>query len=642
MPGVSQPPLGASSARQPGATDRGEPGGQDHVVFQAGGDGLPGTEREPVAIGAPPSERPSSRLRSTARALRRSRLEAVILLLIGVVVFMPSLTTPFLLDDYLHVSMLEGTFPAKRSAFDLYDFINDTDRPVLVARGLLPWWSHPHLQVRFFRPLASALRWADHQAFGTRPLPLHLHSLAWWVLAVLAARRLFRRALSPRAARIALIAFALAPCHALPLGWLANREALISLALGTVALGAHLRWREGGGLRWAVLGAAGFSASLLAGEYGLGFAGYVLAREIVERGRPLVRRALGLATFALPAAGYLLVRALLGYGSYGSGFYADPFSETATFLREVPRRLGTLLVEGWFSLDNDTLTAATPGWLLALVVALAAALLYLPLRRAYRALDAGRRSMVAWLSLGSVLALPPMVAVMPSPRLLGASMLGVAVAVGMLLDHAWFGAPAPAPERRGARELAGLAALALGFAHLVHAPVTSWLVGQSFRETAASFREHVEELRARLGDMRDAEIGVLRAFGSSFFLPFALDERGKPPLRWRILAQTGHALVLARDAHTLDIVVPEDAALFPPGVGNLFLPASSRLAAGTVIHVPGMRVTILEVGREGPRAARFRLDRRLDASSLVWLTEGRAGFAQAELPQIGFGLPFDP
>ena len=56
--------------------------------------------------------------------------------------------------------------------------------------------------------------------------------------------------------------FALAPCHAVPLAWLANRYALITLCFGTWALGAYLRWREGRALRDAALAALLFILAL--------------------------------------------------------------------------------------------------------------------------------------------------------------------------------------------------------------------------------------------------------------------------------------------------------------------------------------------------------------------------------------------
>ncbi|MCC6527919.1 MAG: glycosyltransferase family 39 protein [Polyangiaceae bacterium] len=564
-------------------------------------------------------------------------------MLVGFAVFLPSLRTPFLLDDYLHASMLEGTYPVERGPFDLYDFINDHDRPVLVERGMLPWWTHPELKVRFFRPLSSALRWLDHQAFGNAPFPAHLHSFAWWALAVLAVHTLLRRSLAPRAAALASFVFALAPCHTMPLAWLANREALVSLALGSVALVAHLRFREPGG-RWrdAALATVLFALALLGGEYAIALGGYVLARELLARGEPLGRRIAGVLPFAVPAAAYLGVRAALGYGTYGSGFYADPFREPLGFLRDVPRRLATLVTEGWLSLDDDTLVSATPGWVVALLALGVVTFLALPLRRTLLALEPERRRALGLLLLGSFLALPPMLATMPAPRLLGASMIGIAAAVGTLLDQVWFPVAGAKEGPRLARELAGLAALGLGFAHLVHGPLTSLFVGERFRRFSAEFRGHADDLRARIGAHEGKQVMVLRAAGASFFLPFALDERGTPPWRWRALSHTGHVLMLARDRRTFDLVVPEDQGLFPSEPGNLFRDWRDPLAPGSVYTVPGVRVTVLEVGRRGPRAARYELDRDWDDPALAWITEGAAGFPEAELPEPGYGKPFDP
>src|SRR5512133_3763042 len=53
---------------------------------------------------------------------RRGWLALGLLFLIGALVYLPALRSPFLLDDYLHASMIDGTFPARRGPFDLYNF----------------------------------------------------------------------------------------------------------------------------------------------------------------------------------------------------------------------------------------------------------------------------------------------------------------------------------------------------------------------------------------------------------------------------------------------------------------------------------------------------------------------------------------
>ncbi len=587
-------------------------------------------------------------------------LPVALILLAGAVLFLPALRCPLFLDDYFQTSMVEGTYPAPRGPFDLYDFVGDADRATLLDRGLLPWWSHPHITVRFLRPLSSALIYfVDHRLLGNRPLLSHLHSFAWWAAAALAARAVYRRALAPRAALLATIVFALASCHALPLVWLANREALVSLTFGILALGALQRFRERGSPLAVASAALLFSLSLLGGEYAMSFAGYALALALIgprsTMGAPLVaapssapkppskraRRLFGLLSFAVPAGVYLFARARLGYGTDGSGFYHDPFQHPLAFLLRVPRRLLTLLAEGWLTLDPDLLEPSTPAWILVVIVVVGVAVLAVPLRRALANLDEEKRGQAWWLLLGSLLSLFPMLAVMPAPRVLGAAFVGIAATVGLILDRAWF---PPLPEPRvGASEWSGLVALGLGFAHLVHGPVTSWVVTRNCRAEAMFFAEHAATLRERVTDPAHQEVVLVRGLGGPVFvLPYALDARGTPPARWRILALGGHVLVLTRDAHTVELVAGRGRSLFPADEGNLFRGEGAPLAVGDVVRVPGMRVTILEVVETGPRRARFELDEALDSPSLVWVADRFDGIQDGTPPPIGFGKPFDP
>src|SRR5688572_22493226 len=167
------------------------------------GDRLSSTNSEEKA---PTTPRPGGR-----ETKEHQRLRSYFVFLAGLAVFAPAIASPFFLDDYLHASMVEGTFPGKRSPFDFYDFVDDANRAEMLERGLVPWWASPNLTIRFFRPLSSALLYADHKVFGHHALPMHLHSLVWWVCAVLLVRSRFRASFSPRVAAIATAIFALAP-----------------------------------------------------------------------------------------------------------------------------------------------------------------------------------------------------------------------------------------------------------------------------------------------------------------------------------------------------------------------------------------------------------------------------------------------
>jgi hypothetical protein len=596
-----------------------------------------------TAVVAPTSTFPSPDLRAGASPggllpglLRRYPLLIVLgILLLGVGVYLPSLRSEFLLDDYLHASMIDGTFPVHRGPLDIYDFVSDGERPILVARGMLPWWAHPQLRIRFLRPLPSFLRWAEQHAFGHATLGPHLHSFLWWIAVVLVGRRLFRRLLPPRPALLATIIFALAPCHALPIAWLANREALISLTLGALALTSYLRWREEGGVLHAVVAAGLFAVSMVGGEYALGFGAYVLAFELLAWGEPLWRRGVGLLLFGVPAAGYLAVWAALHYGTAGSSFYVDPIHQPLPFLSIAPRRLATLLVQEWMTIDSDD--TASP-WMFAAFVVVGFILVAVPIRRVLAAQEPRVRGRAQALLLGSHLALLPVLAADPSPRVLGAAMLGLVPTFALVLDHAWF--PAPQPERRGAAELTGLVALGIGFAQLVHGPVTSWMIGEKYRRTSVDFLAAIREMQDRIGDPEKLELFAVRGGQSAFFLPFALAREGKMPGRWRVLSTTGHTLGLRTGPRTLELIVPKDQRMVSRDV---FRSVDAVLQPGEVIDTPGLRATILEVGTEGPRRVRFEMDRDLDDPDNSWFEEsGRGTFPAAPPPQPGFGRPYDP
>jgi hypothetical protein len=559
------------------------------------------------------------------------------ILVLGAIVFLPAIRTPFFLDDYLHIAMVEGTFPVRRNPLDLYNFVDDGARPTLVSHGFLPWWAHPQLTIRFLRPLSSALLFVDHNVFRGHPLPMHLHSLAWWALAVLAVRALYLRAFSPRVSLIATAIFALAPCHTMPLAWLANREAIVSLAFGALALGAHDAWRKAERRRDALLSALLFTLAFLGGgEYAIAFGGYVLALELLDK-RSLAKRALGAAPFALPGIVYLAVRAWLDYGAVGSGFYSDPIKAPLSFVTAMPWRFVALVAKGWLSVDAHSYLPSSPRWLLALGIALLVAIAAVPMRRALTGLEGAPRRAATWLAAGSVFSLAPVLAVVPNARILGVATIGVASAIAILLEHAWF--PSTRPPRRGLAELTQLVALGLGFAHLIHGPVSACLEARHLRHDADGFATRAKWLHERVDTTTN--VGIVRGLAMTMFMPFAIDPDARPPRAWRLLAHCGHVLVLRRDERTIELVVPRGRSIIPEAELSLYRSSDIPFRPGDVVNAPGMTVTIVDADEHGPTRARFDFDED-PALSYVWFSEDFDAWHTADLPQAGFGAPFDP
>jgi len=188
-------------------------------------------EAAPTALATPAS----ARGKTVSEWSRRAVLPLIALFAFAV--HLPVLGAARLQDDYNQTAMIAGRYPSHPGPLDLYDFINDGNRSALIERGFLPWWTDPKMELRFLRPLSSALLWLDYRVFGESGIVFeHLHSLFWWALASVGLFTLLKRLFSPRVATLGVLVFAIAPCHDLPLTWIANREALVSVAIGTFAL----------------------------------------------------------------------------------------------------------------------------------------------------------------------------------------------------------------------------------------------------------------------------------------------------------------------------------------------------------------------------------------------------------------------
>lgn len=569
-------------------------------------------------------------------------LALCLLVLLGAVVFWPALTTPFFLDDFLQSAMVHGRFPGVRGPLTLYDFIGDDNRDALFARGFLPWWTDPRLTLRFLRPLSSLLLFLSHRWFGAWPFVMHVHSFAWWVAAVLSARALFRRYLAPRAAAFATVVFALSPCHGLPLGWLANSEALMALTLSTLGLTAMLRWREEGGWRLAAWSLLAFSLALAAGEYGLGCAGYVVAFTLsTPKGAP--RRWRSVLLFALPTIGYLVARRTLGYGALASGFYQDPLQDTGLFLNHVPWRFVALMLMGWFTQQETAAwrLVGDPEWRSVAGLIVMVPILVLVLRHVGRQLRPEVRTTMWTFVGGSLLSFLPLLAVLPSLRLLGVAMLGIAPAVGLVLDMAWFGRETEA--RHGLDELTAIVAMLLGFGHLIHSPARAWINSRQIKKHAVDFGKRTAELAKRLEGKSSADIVVILGLDDVFFYGFGLEALGVRDTHWTVLSHTGHVLCLRRDPSTIELVVGPESGIYPAAWGDLYRSELHPLRQGETFVTDEYYATVGETGRFGPRKVRFQFPSDLDDPRWVWVSESRPlDFQDAKPPKVGFGVPFDP
>ncbi|MEM6795425.1 MAG: hypothetical protein AAF725_15715 [Acidobacteriota bacterium] len=595
----------------------------------------------------PQALKPGVHLESLRAAARR-RWPLILLAWIALL-YQPTLGEGFRVDDHYHRAALTGALPGGAvPATRLFDFsyLEDERGQDLVRLGMLPWWSQEGVRLSFLRPIAGLTHGLDFRLWPERPALMHLHSVAWFAAAMLSAWLLFRRLLTARGAALASLIAAGAPGYALAVGWLANRNAVVALALGVAALGAHDAWRRLGSLPAALLAPPLLIAAVLANEGAVAAGAYLLAYAAFLDRSP--GRWLALAPCALSGLAWAAAYRLAGAGIRGSGVYIDPLSDPLRFLAAAAERLPLLLWGQWaFPGPELHLLLAAP-WDLAFVASgalLAPALgaLLWPLRR-----DPASR----FFAFGMALSWLPACATFPAGRLLFFSTLGFAGLLARLLERTFL---------EGARGWRRAGALTLAIVHLAVAPLSVraslHLEGLGrldglITEAAAS----VQNAR-RAGPIEPGETWVLSGAPSSFLVAFlavlgALE--GAPPpdsvvllssgIYGGELTRTGLREIAARPAGGYLAGVREDPAgdNAPPlelRRALLLLDSLYRSAPFTLGERVSLRQAEVEVTALGPggRAleATFRFRRSLEDPRYRWLCWRGGGFSPCRPPAVG-------
>ena len=536
------------------------------------------------------------------------------LLVVIAVLCLPALWVGYQLDDWHQQVILRD--PARDPLWELFTFAEPARNEALRAAGRLPWWAPPELQVQLWRPLSALTHQLDHAIAPGSAVVAHLHSLGWMLALVAAATALFRRIHGPSAvAGLAAVLYAVDEAHGLPVGWISNRNALITGVLGIVAVLAHDRAVTRGRGQWQA--PAVLLLALLAGEAAVAAAGWIAAHALfIERGPP-GRRLTRLLPVAAVVVLWRLVYVRAGGGTRGSGLYLDPLSEPLGFLAAMPGRVMILLGDQIFSLPSMGTSFLSDGPRRAITVACALALaaaarLAWPLLRSQRI--AG-----FWLA-GMLLSCVPIAATFPASRLLTFVGLGGAGLLAMLVEQtAWRARPLP-------RWLGGLLLL-----HLVLAPLALPAHTFSPRLIAALLVSPCADV---LGDaVEGATVIYVNAneLCASCAVP-SLQTRGRPAPRRVAVLGTGHypMTLTGIDARTLEMSVP--AGMQSLEADRLFR-ADEPLPLGHQVVLPAARYEVTGHNPDG-RVSRVRitLPVPLTDPSLRWYAAESGLLAPLEPP----------
>jgi len=268
------------------------------------------------------------------------RFRVAIVVVLGVALFLPSLDTGFAVDDWFHLGLVEGAeFMPERGPLELFRFFTESERGFWPVQGdFLPWWAGDDFGASFFRPLTSLSHHIDYGLFGRFAAAHHLTSLLCWGLLLVVVMRFFQvladdSGRGPVCVLLAGLIYALDDAHLWNVGWLANRNALISVGLAVTALLLYHRYRRYGGL--GALGGtlAAYILALCGGESAIALPMWVLAYELcLAHGAPSTRLRAA-APVAVVTALYLVWWSQAGYGASGSDLYISPFDRPLDFVR---------------------------------------------------------------------------------------------------------------------------------------------------------------------------------------------------------------------------------------------------------------------------------------------------------------------
>lgn len=521
------------------------------------------------------------------------------------------------------------------SATGLFTFSNGRweDNQRLIDMGLAPWWMYPGARSSFLRPVTFLTHWLDYRLWPDRPQLMHLQSVAWYAVLVLTVAWFYRSHMGAIwVAGLAGLLYAIDDAHGTPIGWLANRNALLTTLFGVLALIAHHGWRSQAARGGWIMALVCLILSLLSNEAGVATIAYLVAYALFLDRAAWSSRLRGLAPYFVVVLVWRVLWWQGGFGSTGLGLYVDPGSQPLEFLAAMVYRAPLLLLGQWGvpPADLSMFLGRTGGvghWLAAIVFLLVMIVVFLPLLR--------RDVLSRYFALGMVLALIPSCTTFPSDRI----RMFVGVGAMGLLSRFFQEMMVPHPEwprSRAWRMTARSTCVFLVIVHLIVAPLvlpvrTAMPLGPPWVTKQLDVRTPLD------ASVRDQTVVLVNGPSAFYvgYLPIRRALDGLPPPRHtRILSPSGAAVTLTRrDARTL-VVRPADGYLAMP-FDQLYRARKHSFALGERVELTGMSAEVTALTADGrPAEAVFHFSVELEDPSLRWLQWVDGDFVPFTPPEI--------
>ena len=591
----------------------------------------------------------SGRFVHSLRGWLEIRHAPLILAIMAVVVMLPALGHGWFLDDMMFRARFlassettgemeeaggpfKGTGRLSEAMSGLYAFFKDEGIEKVMDYGAIPWWTDPACRISFWRPVTSFTMWLDYQLYPNSAALQHLHSILWFGGAVLVLAILYRRVGGAVwVAGLAGLLYVLDETNYFPVAFVANRNAVIALFFGLLAVLMHDKWRRESSIGGAVLACMFLALSLLSAEAGVATVAYIGAYALVFEQGKWPRRLGSIIPAAAVVILWRIVHGALGYATYASGVYIDPGAEPMRFAAATLERAPVLLFAQLFGSAADAyymfsdparakVYAVVVGVLLALLVVLRPTL---------------RRDRAArfWF-LGMVFAVVPICATMASNRNLlfvGVGAMGlVAQFVGGVLSKE--GRP---PGRRLWRMPVWTFCGVFLFVHVVCAVAGRAIAPLAYSKWTA-LTEKTFDLELP-DDVSNCDVVVVNSPAPLFLIGLpaktSLEGRGIPR-SVRVLAPAFSPLKVTRTAdNVLELRAITGSLLFwerPKEIwlhfifflqefNTIFRDPSRGFEVGEKVELDRLEIEVKAVDDGGqPVTAEFRFDISLDDPSIRW------------------------
>lgn len=592
----------------------------------------------------------SLRLAARLKILLADKKWPVFVTFLACVMVLGALSTGLQYDDYVHYAKIlrPDLVPEKQNhLLQLFSFAdgNVTENERKINNGYFPWWALDELKISFFRPLAALTHWLDYKIWpasakltdvADSAVIMHIHSIIWFAAMVVAASLLYRRIITPLwIAGLAAFLFAINDAHAVPVAWLANRNALMAAAFGFSSIYFHDRWRRDSWKIGALLAPFFLLLSLFSAEAGIAICGYLLSYELFLVSGNWKNRSAGFLPYFLVAVLWWEVYHGLEFGTYGSGAYIDPGHNPLDFIKHLFERLPVLLYGQWLFPDvlfYGYLPKPEAYFaLVAILISLSVLAVFL--------LPVIKQSPVArfW-ALGMLLSLLPACATVPSNRLLTFAGLGgmglLALSLGFWIENKpWL------PASRIWRVAAAWVVVQMAVVHLVLSPYSLVMKTKSMKNYTEKTLESPLIKLSRLADFSKKTLVFINPpipFTIAF-IPFFCEIHDLPMpegVYFFVSGLSPRITIKRKDEVTLE-VAPENGFIVNV-YDQLYRDAGHPMDVGQTVEMAAMQATVLSLTADKrPLRGRFTFSKPLEDDSLLFFAWRDNQFVPFNLPEKG-------